>query len=984
VFGGRFTSVNGVARSNIARLQPDGTLDTTWDPSANDAVEALAIDPAGTAVYASGRFLTIGTQPGRYLAKLQLSGGGAADATWNPSPNNEVDALAVDPANGAVYAGGFYSTIGGQARNRIAKLSGTGAGAADATWNPSADVYVRSLALDASGDALYVGGGFTTIGGRSRNYIAKISASGTGAADATWNPSANNEVLTIAIDPQGGSVYAGGFFSNIGGQQRRSIAKLSSTGAGTADLSWNPTPDGTVYMLAVDADSGNLYVGGAFWNIGGKPRNGVARLSTGGTGTADPSWDAACNGNVAALAFDAASGTTYAGGAFSRMGGGNRLSISALDATGAASGPRIDAEQPGVAATIGRQPDGGLIVGGWFLKAGQTDRRYILRLNADGSLDPHWNPTANDAVRTLVVAPGDSAVFVGGSFTEIGGAARNYIARLAGGGSGAADANWNPSANLGVETLVLDETGASVFAGGSFTAIGGQSRAYIAKLSSVGSGAADADWNPSPDWFVRTLAYDPPLADELYVGGYFTSIGGAARNHIAKVSGGTGGVDANWDPSADSYIHAIAVDAAGGSVYASGAFHTIGGQARSNLAKLSSGGTGFADVSWNPAVNGSVTTLAVDAASGTVYMGGLFSNVGGQFRNGLAKLLAGDAVDPYWNPAPNDDAALVFIDPQSGAVDVGGAFSQIGGQVRTGLAALPLEGPQPTTIAIDGTVPNPSVVGQSYAVNFSVTAVSSTPVGTVTVVDDLGASCVPVTLGGDGTGSCMLASTAAGTRTLTARFTPDDPDDFILSARLGLHLVTRAATTLTIASDTPDPSLSGQPVAVTVTFAVASPGAGVPSGGITIGDGVEACAIAQASTSCSLTLTTRGPRTLTANYAGDDNFAPSSATATHLVNRLPLAQGNHYTAHEDVPWTTTMANGVLANDSDPDGDALSVSIPASWPPPVYRRHRRARGGRKLHLYAASRCERNGDIRLHAHRRSRNGYSGCNDRGRRGE
>src|SRR5215475_5569138 len=58
VIGGIFTQVNGKRRSNIARINPDGTLDLTWDPNANDAVQVLAA--YGTNIFIGGEFTSIG------------------------------------------------------------------------------------------------------------------------------------------------------------------------------------------------------------------------------------------------------------------------------------------------------------------------------------------------------------------------------------------------------------------------------------------------------------------------------------------------------------------------------------------------------------------------------------------------------------------------------------------------------------------------------------------------------------------------------------------------------------------------------------------------------------------------------------------------------------------------------------------------------------------------------------------------------------
>ena len=91
---------------------------------------------------------------------------------------------------GATSTPAASSPIGGQNRNRIAKLSSTGTGAADPTWNPGANNSVHALAV--SGGDVYAGGDFTSIGGQSRNRIAKLSSTGTGAADPSWNPDANS------------------------------------------------------------------------------------------------------------------------------------------------------------------------------------------------------------------------------------------------------------------------------------------------------------------------------------------------------------------------------------------------------------------------------------------------------------------------------------------------------------------------------------------------------------------------------------------------------------------------------------------------------------------------------------------------------------------------------------------------------------------------------------------------------------------------
>src|SRR5256885_8363738 len=91
-----------------------------------------------------------------------------------------------------------------------------------------------------------------------------------------------------------------------------------------------------------------------------------------------------------------------------------------------------------------------------------------------------------------------------------------------------------------------------------------------------------------------------------------------------------------------------------------------------------------------------------------------------------------------------------------------------------------------------------------------------------------------------------------------------------------------ASTTTAITTHTPNPSVTGQWIAV--AFTVTS-GGGTPTGNVTVSDGTENCSGSVAAGTCTLTPTAAGSKTLTAIYGGDANFAGStSAGASHTVN----------------------------------------------------------------------------------------------------
>src|SRR5437899_5141756 len=95
-----------------------------------------------------------------------------------------------------------------------------------ASFNPGTDGPVVTLAVQADGRIL-VGGGFTTLGGQSRTNIGRLSADGT--LDTSFNPGANGGVYSLALQADG-KTLVGGFFSSLGGQSRNNIARLNADG----------------------------------------------------------------------------------------------------------------------------------------------------------------------------------------------------------------------------------------------------------------------------------------------------------------------------------------------------------------------------------------------------------------------------------------------------------------------------------------------------------------------------------------------------------------------------------------------------------------------------------------------------------------------------------------------------------------------------------------------------------------------------------
>ncbi len=312
LIGGDFRTLspNGgatVTRNHIARLNADGTLDTAFDPNVsitNSSVYSIALQADGK-ILVGGFFTSIGGQARRHIARLNANG--TLDTAFDPSPDG-TDSVVSDIAvqsDGKILVAGLFTTIGGQARNNLARLDGT-TGLAD-SFNPDSDAGVGTIALQADGKFL-VAGFFSSIGGQSRQKIARLDPV-TGLADA-FDPNPDNSPYSVVVQPDG-KILVAGIFSFIGGQVREFLARLDGA-TGLAD-SFNPEADGQfMEQIALQAD-GKVVAVGYCSHIGLLTRRFAARLDP-GTGLAD-SFDPNANDIVRAVAVQA-DGKILLGGYF--------------------------------------------------------------------------------------------------------------------------------------------------------------------------------------------------------------------------------------------------------------------------------------------------------------------------------------------------------------------------------------------------------------------------------------------------------------------------------------------------------------------------------------------------------------------------------------------------------------------------------------------------------------------------------------------
>jgi hypothetical protein len=279
--GGTFTAIveNGgagpasLSRENLAAFDASTGAPTAWAPSANGDVHALTASPDGSRIYAGGSFTSIEGTPRSRLAAIASSGTGVVQAGWR-TPTISAGVLTIAASSSEVYAGGFFTTVGGRPRAKLAAFSAQN-GSLDAGWKPSADDAVRALALSVDGTRAYAGGDFTTISGQPRDRAAALRTV-TGGVVAAWRPDPGRRIFDLV--PAGSTVYAA-----IGDEPEAVAAWDAATGA----TSWEKRASGDVHAVAVSGDV--LYVGGHGTRFDGQTRGKLAGFDR-ATGSLVTDW----------------------------------------------------------------------------------------------------------------------------------------------------------------------------------------------------------------------------------------------------------------------------------------------------------------------------------------------------------------------------------------------------------------------------------------------------------------------------------------------------------------------------------------------------------------------------------------------------------------------------------------------------------------------------------------------------------------------
>ncbi|MDF2967548.1 MAG: hypothetical protein K0Q93_1326 [Nocardioidaceae bacterium] len=207
VVGGLFTGVGGQARSNVAAIRADGKVDRQFNPGTDGQVRAVAASEDGSVIFLGGNFSEAGGAPRANLAAVDAVTG-VALASWQADTgglNPDVNSLAVQ--GNRLYVGGRFARIDGTGSKRLVAID-TVTGDLVPGFEPAPDNKVTEVVVSPDGATVYAGGAFSTLGGQSRYRAGAVHAS-TGAATDFAPTGSGGNAVTIGLSPDGERLFVG-------------------------------------------------------------------------------------------------------------------------------------------------------------------------------------------------------------------------------------------------------------------------------------------------------------------------------------------------------------------------------------------------------------------------------------------------------------------------------------------------------------------------------------------------------------------------------------------------------------------------------------------------------------------------------------------------------------------------------------------------------------------------------------------------------
>jgi uncharacterized delta-60 repeat protein len=280
IIGGFFTFYSGIASNRIARLNTDGSYDPTFSigDGFNNLPYTSSIQPDGKIIL-GGYFTSYSGISSNRIARLNTDGTYDSTFTIGTGFDSNVFTTSIQ-SDGKIIVGGVFTSYSGISSNRIARLNSDGTYDSTFSIGDGFNSFIYTSSIQSDGKII-VGGSFTSYSGISSNRIIRLNTDGSYDSTFSIGDGFNSLPYTSSIQPDG-KIILGGFFTFYSGISSNRIARLNTDGSYDSTFSVGNGFNSSVLSLSIQSD-GKIIAGGDFSSYSGISSNRIARLNSDGT-----------------------------------------------------------------------------------------------------------------------------------------------------------------------------------------------------------------------------------------------------------------------------------------------------------------------------------------------------------------------------------------------------------------------------------------------------------------------------------------------------------------------------------------------------------------------------------------------------------------------------------------------------------------------------------------------------------------------------
>ncbi len=594
IVGGDFLSLNGISVSYLTRLNPDGSIDETFNTGTgfNGKIYSSFLQTDGKIIVGGSFTAYNGINVGRII---RLNPDGSYDTSFNTTIGATVGIvydIASQPDGKFIIVGSF-TKYNGTTVNRVARLLPNGSLDTSFITNSGSALLISHVKVLTSGKVILTGN-FTTFNNTPANRIIRLNSNGS--YDATFNSGSgfDDDVKAIALQTDG-KIIVGGNFTTYDSVTANRIIRLNEDGSkDDSFITGTGFNKNGVEVIKID-ENGDVVVGGSF--TGFYNNTATTRLIfLNSDGTIKPDFDIGlgpASASVFALEFDE-EGSCFAGGSFSVFNGQNQGRLVKINNEGEhdiaylASGVGFDNS----VLNILPLPNKKIIIGGKFKKFNGALVSKIACLLEDGSIDNSFNlgnSGANNFVNTTILQA-DQKIILGGSFTKYNDFLNNRIVRIF--QNGQIDNSFYTGEGFNGQVYALAiQSDQKIIVAGAFSKYNGSAvnANKIVRLLSDGSKDPDFNIGSGADETIESIVLQTD--GKILVGGHFKTFNGFPFAGLVRLNA-DGSIDSGFNirNGFDKYVFAIALQS-DQKILVGGSFLTFNGISQKKITRLNYDGS---------------------------------------------------------------------------------------------------------------------------------------------------------------------------------------------------------------------------------------------------------------------------------------------------------------------------------------------------------------------------------------------------------